>query len=301
LGDSIRFGAGERQGYGNKTAELLGEGFEVFQPAENCRFAKHTLRMLFDYEEKMKGSRIVHFNVGHWDLCELFDDGTFSTEEEYRENVVRIAKILKSRYDKVIFATTTPVRKENKHNKNSTIVRFNKIAVEALEREGVLINDLNALLVGDIERYICSDLIHLTSEGVEICAHAVAEIIKKAGKEITDIFAEIGNDGFRKLEAEIIASVSSENSGAVIATGGGAILRDDNIRALKRNGKIYFLNRPIENIVPTSDRPLSLDREALEARFRERYKRYLSTCDMEIKTVESPMDVANKIKEDFLK
>jgi shikimate dehydrogenase len=127
------------------------------------------------------------------------------------------------------------------------------------------------------------------------------EIIKKAGKEITDIFAEIGNDGFRKLEAEIIASVSSENSGAVIATGGGAILRDDNIRALKRNGKIYFLNRPIENIVPTSDRPLSLDREALEARFRERYKRYLSTCDMEIKTVESPMDVANKIKEDFLK
>ena len=127
------------------------------------------------------------------------------------------------------------------------------------------------------------------------------EIIKKAGKEITDIFAEIGNDGFRKLEAEIIASVSSENSGAVIATGGGAILRDDNIRVLKRNGKIYFLNRPIENIVPTSDRPLSLDREALEARFRERYKRYLSTCDMEIKTVESPMDVANKIKEDFLK
>ncbi len=128
-----------------------------------------------------------------------------------------------------------------------------------------------------------------------------AEIVKKAGKEITDIFAEVGNDGFRQLEAEVIASVSSENSGAVIATGGGAILRDDNIRALKRNGKIFFLNRPIENIVPTSDRPLSLDRTALEARFRERYGRYLATCDTEIKTVECPADVANKIKEDFLK
>ena len=33
LGDSIRFGAGERQGYGNRTAELLGEDFQVFQPA----------------------------------------------------------------------------------------------------------------------------------------------------------------------------------------------------------------------------------------------------------------------------
>lgn len=184
LGDSIRFGAGERQGYGNRTAELLGEDFQVFQPADNCRFAKYMLRMLFDYEKAMEGSRIVHFNVGHWDLCELFDDGTFSTEEEYRENVVRIAKILKSRYDKVIFATTTPVINENKHNKNSTIKRFNEIAVEALSAEGVIINDLNALLVNDIERYICEDLIHLTEEGVEICARAVAEIIRKTAETL---------------------------------------------------------------------------------------------------------------------
>ena len=183
-GDSIRFGAYSYAGYGNRTAELLGDEFEVFQPNENCKFAKHTLRMLFDYEEEMKGCRIVHFNVGHWDLCELFDDGTFSTEEEYRENMIRIARIMKSRYDKVIFATTTPVRPENKHNKNSTIARFNEIAVEALEKEGVIINDLNALLVGDIERYICPDLIHLTAEGVEVCAKATAECIKRVAKTL---------------------------------------------------------------------------------------------------------------------
>jgi lysophospholipase L1-like esterase len=178
LGDSIRLG------YGKRVEEMLSPDFEVFQPADNCRFAKYMLRMLFDYEKAMEGSRIVHFNVGHWDLCELFDDGTFSTEEEYRENVVRIAKILKSRHDAVIFATTTPVRKENKHNKNSTIARFNEIAVEALEREGVIINDLNALLVGDIERYICSDLIHLTDEGVEVCAKAVADVIVKTAANL---------------------------------------------------------------------------------------------------------------------
>ena len=127
------------------------------------------------------------------------------------------------------------------------------------------------------------------------------EIVKQTGKEITDIFAEIGNEGFRRIEAEVIARVSSENQGAIIATGGGAILRDDNVRALKRNGKIYFLNRPIENIVPTADRPLALDRAALEARFRERYARYLSTCDREIKTVESVWETAKMISEDFFK
>ena len=116
---------------------------------------------------------------------------------------------------------------------------------------------------------------------------------------ITEIFAEVGNDGFRKLEAEVVARVSSENQGAVIATGGGAILRNDNVRALKRNGRIYFLNRPIAYIVPTADRPLALDRTALEARFRERYGRYLSTCDREIRTVESVAQTANMISEDF--
>ena len=184
LGDSIRFGASERQGYGKRAAELLGEDFEVYHLPENCRFAKHTLRILFDYEEKMKGSRIVHFNVGHWDLCDLFGEGTFSTEEEYRENVVRIAKILRARYERVIFATTTPVRNENIHNKNSTIARFNEIAVEALTAEGVIINDLNALLVGDIEGYICPDLIHLSDEGVEVCAKAVANIVKKTAETL---------------------------------------------------------------------------------------------------------------------
>ena len=179
LGDSIRFGAGYIAGYGERVSDLLAPDFEVFQPDENCKYAKYTLRMLFDYREVMKDCSIVHFNVGHWDVCDLFGDGTFSTEEEYRDNVVRIARLLKSRHDAVIFATTTPVRNENIHNKNENIARFNAIAVEALEKEGVIINDLNSLLIGDIDRYICSDLIHLSVEGVDVCAEAVAAKIRE--------------------------------------------------------------------------------------------------------------------------
>lgn len=126
-----------------------------------------------------------------------------------------------------------------------------------------------------------------------------AEIVKKTGKEISALFAEIGDDGFRALEAEVIAEIFGHVTGAVIATGGGAILRDDNVRALKRTGRLYFLNRSLDKIEPTADRPLALDRAALEARFRERYERYLATCDIEIVTDENVYHTADSIKEDF--
>lgn len=125
-----------------------------------------------------------------------------------------------------------------------------------------------------------------------------AMIIQKTGKEITDLFAKIGNDGFRTLETEAVAEAAN-TTGTVIATGGGAVLSDDNIRALKRTGRIYFLNRSLEHIVPTADRPLALDKEALAARFAERYDRYLATCDRQIVTDENVFHTAKAIEEDF--
>ena len=184
-GDSIRIGVGNVvPGYGKRVAELLSPEFTVYQPAENCRFAKYTLRMLFDHANSMEGSRIVHWNNGHWDICNVFGDGSFSTEDEYVENIVRIARILKLRHDVVIFATTTPVRDDNIHNKNSVVERFNSLAVSALEKEGVIINDLYSLLVNDKMRYIANDKIHLSDEAVEICANAVADKIREAAKSI---------------------------------------------------------------------------------------------------------------------
>ena len=81
------------------------------------------------------------------------------------------------------------------------------------------------------------------------------EIAKEAGKEIPRIFEEAGEDGFRELESEIIARVSAVQ-GAVIATGGGAILRQRNIDLLKENGIIVFIDRPLEKLVTTDNRPL---------------------------------------------
>lgn len=181
LGDSIRL-----IGYGKKTEELLGDGFEVYQPEDNCRFAKYTLRGLFDWAEAMKGSRIVHFNCGLWDICDIFGDGTFTTENEYIETMTRIADILLSRYDKVIFATTTPVSEKNVYNKNSDIERFNEIIVPIFEKKGIIINDLYSLIASDIDKFICDDTIHLSEEGIEATALMVSDVIKAAAKELAE-------------------------------------------------------------------------------------------------------------------
>ncbi|MBO5248861.1 MAG: shikimate dehydrogenase [Clostridia bacterium] len=126
------------------------------------------------------------------------------------------------------------------------------------------------------------------------------EIVKKVGKEIPQIFAESGEAGFRALEAEVLRQIAGEASGAVIATGGGAILRDDNVRALKRTGRIYFLDRSPSALIPTKNRPLASTVDALKQRYRERYPRYCATCDLRVETDEVIQHTVETIRKDFL-
>ncbi|MBO5091408.1 MAG: shikimate dehydrogenase [Clostridia bacterium] len=107
------------------------------------------------------------------------------------------------------------------------------------------------------------------------------EIVKTEGTEIPEIFATKGEAYFRNLEAKIVEEVSKLN-GYVIATGGGAILREENRDNLKQNGKVYFLDRDLELLAPTSDRPLSSDRASIEKRYNERYDIYCQACDVRV-------------------
>ena len=176
LGDSIRL-----FGYGRVVPELLGKEFEVYQPDDNCRFAKYTLRGLYDWEADMKGSRIVHWNNGLWDVPTCFGDGNFTSKEEYLNTMLRIARILLSRYDKVIFATTTPIREGKEFSDNNDIIAYNNLLVPRLQEMGVLINDLHALVSPKIDQYIRSeDLVHLTEAGCLACGEQVARVIRDA-------------------------------------------------------------------------------------------------------------------------
>ena len=175
LGDSIR-----QIGYGTVVPEMLGAEYEVFQPEDNCRFIKYTLRMLFDFKAQIEGSDVIHWNNGLWDIpTALYDDGEpFTSEEEYVENMLRVAKILKTLGKRVIFATTTPVHNEYFYNKNEVIHRYNEIIVPKLQEMGIEINDLHGLVMQDLYRYIGADQIHLSEEGVELCANQVVKMIK---------------------------------------------------------------------------------------------------------------------------
>ena len=201
LGDSIRM-----IGYGQAVPTLLGEDFDVFQPNDNCRFAKYTLRGLFDWEKQMSGTQIVHWNNGLWDICNLFGDSLFTSESEYTENMLRIADLLIAKYDKVIFATTTPVTAQNPYNKNSDIEKYNALIVPLLKKKGIIINDLYQLVSSDIDRYIRKDdNIHLTDEGINVCARQVADIIKKVARTLENKNEEIS-----------ISSYSADFTGAPI-------------------------------------------------------------------------------------
>lgn len=103
-------------------------------------------------------------------------------------------------------------------------------------------------------------------------------IVKAHNMEISDIFSAHGEDVFRRWEAESVQQAAA-NSGYIIATGGGAVLRHENVSALRQNGRIYFLDRALSELVPTSDRPLAQDAEAIKKRYEERYSIYTSTAD----------------------
>lgn len=126
------------------------------------------------------------------------------------------------------------------------------------------------------------------------------EIITFTGKTAAEIIKTQGEAAFRDIESKVIADVAAQK-GVVIATGGGAILREQNVTALRGNGILYFIDRPLEMLVSTKDRPLSSNREALKKRYKERYQTYCDSADKIIKNDTDIDMVLSVIKDDFLK
>ena len=115
--------------------------------------------------------------------------------------------------------------------------------------------------------------------------------------KISQIFAEQGEAGFRKLESEIVKEFGKE-SGLVIATGGGAILRSENMEALRQNGALCWLRRPVEQLA-TAGRPLSANMEKLKEMEQIRTPLYRTCADYVIDVQPDRARTANAIVEGF--
>lgn len=128
-----------------------------------------------------------------------------------------------------------------------------------------------------------------------------AAIVKTVGKSIPEIFSESSESGFRELETKVLKEQATQRNGLILATGGGAILKDENVNAMRRNGRIYFLDRPLADLLPTEDRPLASSAEAIKQRYEERYDLYLATADLRIAVAGDPASVADQIEKDWKK
>ncbi len=117
-----------------------------------------------------------------------------------------------------------------------------------------------------------------------------------SGKTPGQIISEAGEDVFRAIEAQAIAQ-AGKNTGCIISTGGGAILRPENVAALRQNGTLYFIDRPVDQLIPTSDRPLSNSAEKLVQLYDERYPAYAACADFTIPVNGSAASVAQRIEE----
>lgn len=109
-------------------------------------------------------------------------------------------------------------------------------------------------------------------------------IEKSTGRTIPEIFAQ-GEEVFREHERKAVHNFSREK-GIIISTGGGTVKDYRNIEALKENGIIIFIDRPIEDIAANanlSKRPLLKDgTDKLYALYNERYGLYNKYCDFKI-------------------
>lgn len=106
------------------------------------------------------------------------------------------------------------------------------------------------------------------------------EIEKTAGMSPAQIIKEKGEDEFRRIESSVLLELGKK-SGAVIATGGGAVVRAENYDYLHQNGIIVWLRRDL-SLLPSNGRPLS-QQKGLERLFEERAPLYEKFADITIR------------------
>lgn len=119
-------------------------------------------------------------------------------------------------------------------------------------------------------------------------------VAERAGMSIPEIFATQGEKHFRDLESEVVSD-ACRTGGKIIATGGGAVLRAENVDRMKQNGTVVFLDRPLETILPTDDRPLANTAEKVRRLYMERLPIYRATADVTVFVHGTPEETADDI------
>ena len=118
------------------------------------------------------------------------------------------------------------------------------------------------------------------------------EIVKREGMSIPEIFKTRGETYFRDRESDVFRDVK-EGMQMIISAGGGAVLRDENVKNMKENGIIVLLTASpaaiLARVRDSKDRPLlngNMNEDYISSLMEKRRKRYEEVADLVIDTTE---------------
>jgi shikimate kinase / 3-dehydroquinate synthase len=125
------------------------------------------------------------------------------------------------------------------------------------------------------------------------------EVERSAGVPVGDLFAGRGEEAFRDLEAQALRAVAS-GPPAVVACGGGVVLREENRRALRASGTVVYLEAPVarlvaSGVVGTPGRPLLRSENDLARLAAEREPLYRDVAHVVVDAQGSPPAVADRV------
>ena len=111
-----------------------------------------------------------------------------------------------------------------------------------------------------------------------------AYIEKKYDMSISEMFEKYGEEHFRNLETETAKYLSENYKNTIISTGGGVVMRPENMEYLKKTGTVVYINRTVENILSTLNaekRPLlKSNPEKLYEMYEKRHPLYVKYADI---------------------
>ncbi len=180
----------------------------------------------------------------------------------------------------------------------SMLVKQAALSYEIWTDKKVSENAVNEVIGELIGQKLNIVLVGMPGAGKTFVGRLAAQALNKkfidVDREIERVFASScetiiekeGETAFREKEALVVKRISKETCGAVIATGGGAVERSENVKALKANGFVVYVERELK-LLSSSGRPLSKTRGVQEL-FESRKEKYIEAADAVVKNDREP-------------
>ena len=189
------------------------------------------------------------------------------------------------------------------------------LVAQAVKAYSLVDESVDFSIIDKIYKDLLKEKMNIVLVGMPSCGKTtIAELLaKKLNKKFVDtdkiitenfgdipsIFASYGEEYFRNCETRVIKEVSL-NTNQIIATGGGAILREENIYNFKSNSVIVYIDRDV-NLLLTEGRPLSKDKQSILKLKEIREPIYNSCCDIKVENNSTIDVVVDRIIEELNK